>query len=85
MDVWDMVEQYIGFARENGYLQHLRTQQAKYWMYETINQNLLDSFYKSELMEGLISATENRVLNNELSSFTAAYELLKQYGDLNKK
>jgi LAO/AO transport system kinase len=54
-------------------------------MYETINQNLLDSFYKSEVMEGLISATENRVLNNELSSFTAAYELLKQYGDLNKK
>jgi LAO/AO transport system kinase len=80
-----MVEQYIGFARENGYLNHLRTQQAKYWMYETINQNLLDGFYKSEAMESLIAATEARVLNNELSSFTAAYDLLKSYGDLNKK
>ena len=85
MDVWDMVEDYIGYARANGYLDHLRTQQAKYWMYETINQNLLDGFYKSEVMEGLIADTEARVLNNELSSFTAAYELLKQYGDLHKK
>ena len=85
MDVWDMVEQYISFARESGYLDHLRTQQAKYWMYETINQNLLDSFYKSEIMEKLIEQTEARVLNNELSSFTAAYDLLKSYGDLNKK
>lgn len=84
MDVWNMVEEYIRFARENGYLEHLRTQQAKYWMYETINQNLLDSFYKSEVMEGIIARTEQRVLNNEMSSFTAAYELLKQYGNINK-
>ena len=78
--VWNMVEDYIRFARENGYLEHLRTQQAKYWMYETINQNLLDSFYKSEAMEQLIAQTEQRVLNNEISSFTAAYDLLKEYG-----
>ena len=78
--VWKMVEDYIRFARENGYLEHLRTQQAKYWMYETINQNLLDSFYKSEAMEQLIAQTEQRVLNNEISSFTAAYDLLKEYG-----
>jgi LAO/AO transport system kinase len=76
-----MVEDYVNFAKENGYLQHLRTQQAKYWMYETINQNLLDNFYKSEAMEALIAQTEQRVLNNEISSFTAAYNLLKLYGD----
>ena len=84
LDVWNMVEDYIRYARENGYLEHLRTQQAKYWMYETINQNLLDGFYKSDSMEGIIARTEQRVLNNEISSFTAAYELLKQYGNLNK-
>jgi LAO/AO transport system kinase len=79
--VWKMVEDYISFTRENGYLDHLRTQQAKYWMYETINQNLLDSFYKSDKMEQLITQTEQRVLNNEISSFTAAYDLLKEYGN----
>ena len=80
-----MVEQYIRFARESGYLEHLRTQQAKYWMYETINQNLLDGFYKSEQMEGIIARTEQRVLNNELSSFTAAYELLRHFRNLSKE
>jgi LAO/AO transport system kinase len=84
LDVWKMVEEYITFAKENGYLNHLRTQQAKYWMYETINQNLLDGFYKSEAMEGIIARTEQRVLNNEISSFTAAYELLRMYGNTNK-
>ena len=81
LDVWKMVEEHIAFVKENGYLEHLRTQQAKYWMYETINQNLLDSFYKNEHMEGMIERTEQRVLNNEISSFTAAYELLKQYAN----
>jgi LAO/AO transport system kinase len=80
-EVWNMVEDYIRFARENGYLEHLRTQQAQYWMYETINQNLLDSFYKSETMQPIIEEMKARVLNNELSSFTAAYKLLQQYGN----
>ena len=84
LDVWNMVEDYIRFARENGYLDHLRTQQAKYWMYETINQNLLDGFYKSEAMEGIIARTEQRVLDNEISSFTAAYELLRHFRKQNK-
>jgi LAO/AO transport system kinase len=53
-------------------------------MYETINQNLLDGFYKSAAMEQIIAHTEQRVLNNEISSFTAAYELLRQYGNSNK-
>lgn len=83
LEVWQMVEDYIRYTRENGYLDRLRTEQAKYWMYETINQHLLDGFYKSEYMEPIIEATERRVLNNELSSFTAAYDLLKQYAEYN--
>ncbi len=84
-EVWAMVEDYIAFVKSNGYFDRLRTRQAKYWMYETINQHLLDDFYKSEYMEPLIARTEQRVLNNELSSFTAAYDLLQQYAnDTNK-
>ena len=84
LDVWKMVEDYIAFVKANGYLDHLRTHQAKYWMYETIHQSLLDSFYKNERMEGIIARTEERVLNNEISSFTAAYELLKEYANTSK-
>ena len=49
-------------------------------MYETINQALLDGFYKSEQMEHQIEVAERQVLNNEISSFIAAHNLLAAYG-----
>ena len=79
-EVWKNIEEYIAFVRGNGYFARHRTEQAKYWMYETINQALLDGFYKSERMETLIETAERQVLNNEISSFVAAKNLLDEYG-----
>ncbi len=79
MDVWKMVEDYIVFIKRNGYFDRQRTRQAKYWMYETINSHLLNSFYQNEHMEHMISEAERKVLNNELSSFIAANQLLEEY------
>lgn len=78
-EVWKNIEDYIAFVRSNGYFERHRTEQAKYWMYETINQALLDGFYKSERMEALIENAERQVLNNEISSFVAAKNLLDEY------
>lgn len=84
-DVWNMIEKYIRYTRANGYFDHKRTQQAKYWMYETINSSLLNSFYQSPDLEPLIEQYEQRVLNNEISSFIAAAELLKRYAQYQNK
>lgn len=85
MNVWNMIEEYIRYTRANEYFEHKRTQQAKYWMYETINSSLLNGFYQSSDMEPLIEQYEQRVLNNEISSFIAAAELLKRYGQYQNK
>jgi len=79
MDVWQNVEEYIAFTKKNGYFDHHRTEQAKYWMYETINAALLNGFYQNEEMERLTAEAERKVLNNELSSFIAANNLLDAY------
>ncbi len=79
-EVWQNVEDFIAFTKKNGYFDRHRTEQAKYWMYETINQALLDGFYKNEHMEALIAHAEEQVLNNEISSFIAAKNLLDEYG-----
>ncbi len=79
-DVWKNIEEFIAFVRTNGYFERHRTEQAKYWMYETINQALLDGFYKNERMERFIEQAEKQVLNNEISSFVAAHNLLTKYG-----
>ena len=44
----------------------------------------MDASALRQAMEELIAQTEQRVLSNEMSSFTAAYDLLKKYGDINK-
>ena len=80
-EVWKNIEDYIAFVRGNGYFERHRTEQAKYWMYETINQALLDGFYKSERMEALIENAERQVLNNDISSFVAAKNLLDEYAN----
>ena len=80
-EVWQNVEDFIAFTKKNGYFDRHRTEQAKYWMYETINQALLDGFYKNERMESLIAQAEKQVLNNEISSFIAAKNLLEEYGN----
>ena len=79
-EVWKNIEDYVAFTKANGYFDHHRTEQAKYWMYETINQALLDGFYKNPDMEKRIEDTEKQVLNNEISSFIAAHNLLSAYG-----
>ena len=84
-DVWRMIEEYIRYTRANGYFEAHRTEQAKYWMYETINAHLLNGFYQNPDMEPLIERAEQRVLNNEVSSFIAANQLLKQYGEYKNK
>ena len=85
MEVWQNIEEYIAFTKVNGYFDAHRTEQAKYWMYETINQALLDGFYKNEAMEHQIEVAERQVLNNEISSFIAAHNLLTAYGSNKQK
>ena len=81
-NVWKMVEEYIRFTRENGYFEHRRTEQAKYWMYETINSSLLNGFYQHPVMEQKIQEMEQQVLDNRVSSFIAANQLLNLYAGI---
>ena len=83
-EVWDMIYQYFDFVRANGYFENRRNEQAKYWMYESINENLRNSFYNNATIEALIPLAEKAVLRGEKTSFSAAGELLEQYFSLMK-
>lgn len=78
-DVWCGIEDYIKFTRDNGYFRLNRHRQAKYWMYETINEALKGRFYNSPVVEAMIPQSELDVLENRKSSFAAAKELLSAY------
>ncbi len=76
-EVWEDILAYCSATQQNGYFDQRRAEQAKYWMYETINEQLRMNFYESQ-KENLALA-EERVVKNEQSSFTAAFELLDKY------
>ena len=78
-EIWDMIYQYIDFVKKNGYFEYRRNEQSKYWMYETINEHLRDSFYHNPRIEEMLEGKERQVLQGSLSSFVAAKDLLDTY------
>ncbi len=78
-EVWDMIYQYIDFVKANGYFEHHRNEQSKYWMYETINEHLRANFYNNAIMQARLGMAEQAVLGREKTSFAAAHELLDEY------
>ena len=78
-EIWDMIYQYVDFVKDNGYFAYRRNEQSKYWMYETINEHLRDSFYQNARIEAMLADQENQVLQGNMTSFAAAQKLLDTY------
>ena len=78
-EVWDMVWEYIDFVKKNGYFQYRRNEQAKYWMYESINESLKNGFYNSPEIAARLAEAERQVLGGEQTSFSAAQKLIDFY------
>ena len=83
--VWDMVFKYFDFVKNNGYFELRRNEQAKYWMYESINEQLRNSFFQNDLISSRLSIAENMVLSGQKTSFVAAKDLLDTYFSLMKE
>lgn len=75
-EVWDMIYSHLAATKKNGFFDVRRQQQAKYWMYETINEQLRSRFYNSGGMEALLMEYEQQLLEGRMTSFAAAAKLL---------
>ncbi len=78
-EVWDTVNEYVALTKGNNYFQNRRSDQARYWMYETIHETLRNNFYQNQHIKPKLPRYEKLVLDNSLSSFIAAQELLATY------
>lgn len=84
-DIWEMVERYERHAKTKGFFEFKRSNQAKYWMYETINEHIKNSFYQNENIKQMLHTAEQQILDNKVSSFIAAKQLLDTYFNQSKK
>ena len=78
-EIWDMMNEYIIFTKSNGFFERKRHEQAKYWMYESINEMLRRTFYNNHEIEKQLPIMERKVLSNEVSSFVAAKQMLDTF------
>jgi LAO/AO transport system kinase len=78
-DIWDTISEYLVHTKNNNYFVEKRREQAKYWMYETINETLRNRFYHNPEIEKSLPGFEQMVLEDKQSSFIAAKNLLDKY------
>lgn len=79
VETWNTITEYISFVQQNNYFDHRRNEQARYWMYESINEQLRGSFYQHPEIKKKLKSYESDVLSDKMSSFAAAKELLDIY------
>ena len=58
---------------------NIKEEQNQYWMIETINEQLKTQFYNHPIIEKALLLTKQKVINNEISPFSGAIELLQLY------
>ncbi len=78
-ELWDMIDRYFAFVKESGYFERRRRQQARYWMYETIDEQLKSHFYNDPDIAAMLLKLDRDVETNRRSSFLAARDVLERY------
>ena len=83
-EVITMVFDHIAKTKESGYFDVRRNEQARYWMYESINERLQNDFYHNPTIRDMLKPMAGAVVAGQMTSFVAAQRLLDTYFKLKK-
>lgn len=78
-EIWETIQKYFAFTKENGYFIEKRKEQNQFWMKETIDSALKNHFYNDVQIISLLKEIQDKVAQNALSPFSAAQQLLELY------
>src|SRR5699024_1678783 len=59
--IWEMIQDFETTTQQNGYFKKNRKEQAKYWMYEIIHQQLKNSFHQNTSVKEAVGAVEQQL------------------------
>jgi LAO/AO transport system kinase len=77
--IWQHILSYQNQTTINGYFQKNRQEQAKYWLEDSIQQQLKQLFYQHPNIEGAFAEIEAQVIAGEVSPFKAAELLMNSF------
>ena len=75
--VWNIVSDFLKISYENDSFQKRRTHQNKFWLLQTIEEQLKDNFYQHPKIKNTLKSYIEQVELGSLSPFKAAEELLR--------
>lgn len=78
-EVWKTIEKYLDLTKGNHSFLENRAAQNKYWLLETINDQLKSHFYNHPEIQNLLEESKKAVQKDEISPFAAAQNLLEKY------
>lgn len=78
-EIWKCITEFVENTNKSNFFETNRREQSKYWMYETVNEKLKNDFYNDKEIKKVLKDIESNVLNDKLSSFIAAHNLLEKY------
>lgn len=78
-EIWRLIEEFRRFSEANGFFQHQRQSQARYWLHESIQQSLREQFYQHPQVRALLEEKELTVQAQKQSPFHAAEDLVRLF------
>lgn len=77
--LWAAIQAFRAHISANGFLEHNRQQQARYWLKESLENDLKIFFYSQQAVQEKYKSLEKQVLEGRMSPFAAAQEILNVF------
>ena len=74
--VRDLIDHYVKSSKENSSFEHKRLQQNKYWLFQSIEEHLKDSFYQKPEIQEEIQLQLKAIEEHKTTPFAAAQYLI---------
>lgn len=74
-EIWQTIQEYLNETK--AFFNEKRKQQNKYWLLQTIDDQLKTNFYRNKKVTSELSLLTEKVMNNKISPFIAAEQLLR--------
>lgn len=79
--IWETIMEYVAQTKANGHFHKKRNEQNLRILSETINSTLTERFYNSQFIVEKLEQFKQDVLNDKVSAYIAAQELIDGYFD----
>lgn len=76
--IWEQAEKYQSTMTEKGFFQSNRSRQAAYWLKETLENGIIEAFYRHPDIKAAYADLKARVLAGKVSPFVAAETLIRK-------